>query len=170
MVDLAATLEQFQDALSQGLIVTGKCEAHEHLHVLHDDADGMARVTYARIVGGEAQALVAFIPVAPINEIPCLNVGLAVAPAHRGKGLGTQILGEALIELELFLTRGNITRYCVEGVASIHNVPSNAICRRLISEHPKRVVCKASGEDAYQYVKQFQAAAKQTEPDSWRPA
>ena len=155
MVDLAATLEQFQDALFKGLIAPTHCVLRPNLSMLHDDADGVSRLTYAQIVDGEVQALVAFITVECYNGLPCLNVGLAVAPAHRRKGLGTRILNDALCELESFLAQGGVEKYYIEGVASIHNDPSNAICRRVFTDSPTRIVCQHSAEDAFQYVKLY---------------
>ena len=88
MVDLAITLEQFQDALTQRKISPKKSDAHEHLYVLHDDSGGLPRVTYARIVDGQAQALVAFFPLIPLTSFPVSTSVSPSPPPFGGGGLG----------------------------------------------------------------------------------
>ena len=155
MVDLAATLIQYQEALAAKLIAPERCELSSALYVLLDDAGGKPRFTYARIIDGNAQALVAFVPVQPYEGSPCFNVGYAVDPAHRSRGMGIEVLGQALAELQNDLSRQARGAYYVEAVVAVGNEPSNRLAVRHISREPDRIVCQVSGEDAFQYLRRF---------------
>jgi hypothetical protein len=155
MVDLAATLSQFQEALEAKLIAPIKCEIFEDLYVLHDSAGGEARITYAKIIKGKAQALVAYVPVEPNDGYPCFNVGYAVDPSCRNRGIGDVVLGQSLIELENGLSRYSSMPYFVEAIVAIDNGASNKLASKHISTQPTPIVCQVSGVDAFQYLRRF---------------
>lgn len=155
MVDLAATLAQFQEALEAKLIAPKRCELYDDLYVLQDSAGGEARITYAKIVGGKAQALVAYVPVEPNEGCPCFNVGYAVDPAHRSRGLGNMVLGQSLNELQNGLSRYSSEPYFVEAVVAVDNDASNKLAAKHISAQPTPIVCQVSGVDAFQYLRKF---------------
>ena len=153
MVDLAATLTQFNAALGNAYIKPSPCSAHRNLYVLFED--DIERITYARIIGNQAQALVAFLQVEPYEKKPCLNIGYAVAEPYRGKGIATEVIKESLEELRTFLSEVKIKDYYIEAVISVHNEASNRLAQKIISDQRRQIVCNQSGEDAYQYFRRF---------------
>ncbi|MGJ8654358.1 MAG: GNAT family N-acetyltransferase [Opitutaceae bacterium] len=155
MPDLSAALESFQDALSNQQINPEPCELYENLYLLKDDADGRLRMTYARIVEGKVLGMVAYVPVEPVDSIPCFNVGYAVDAEDRRKGIGSEILEESLSEIENGLRHHGNGQYYIEAVISVENEASNKIARKHLSDTPKQIVCMYSGEDALQYFKLY---------------
>lgn len=162
MVDLSATLQQFQDALSAKYIKPGKCESSQNLYKLVDDADGKNRITYTRIIKDEVHALVAFVPVDPYKSCHCLNVGYAVNANMRNQGIGSEFLEEAFLDLQEGITRSSLSEYYVEAIVGVNNLASNRIANKYISDKPKQIVCQVSGEDAYQYLRRFESKQNET--------
>lgn len=155
MVDLAATLTQFQNAFENGLVEPESCELYNDLFVLQDNAGGKLRITYSKIVDGVVQGLVAYVLVEPYEGCPCFNVGYAVDPLYRNRGIGGTVLVESLAELQNGLGRHSGASYFVEAVVAVGNDPSNRLATKHLSSQPQRIVCQVSGEDAFQYLRRF---------------
>lgn len=153
MVDLAKTLQLYNAAFADGSIVPQRCELHKDLYVLSDEVPGGTRVTYARVVKGRAIALVVFVSVDPVDGMPCFNVGYAVDPDHRRKGLGKSVLAASLKEMQHGLKRHSNRPFVVEAVVALENEASNRLATQLLCDEPNRIVCDESGEDAFQYLR-----------------
>jgi RimJ/RimL family protein N-acetyltransferase len=153
IIDIEPVRKQFQEALERKLISPKECKGTPGMFFLHDDAGGKARVSYAYIEEGLVLCLVAFIQVENYNEKVCMNIGYAVAPDYRGKGLGARRVQEAMSHLVVYLSEQSIREFYIEAVVGIENEPSNRIASKLISKKPKRTIDQVSGQPAFQYFK-----------------
>lgn len=155
IVDIEPVRQQFQEALSQGLIAPEELSEKSGLYYLSDDAGGLARVTYALIKDGIVLCIVAFIQVESYDDHVCLNLGYAVEPESRRKGLATRVVNDAIDDLIKRLSKESITEFYVEAVVGIENTPSNRLASKLFTANPKQICDGESGEPAFQYLKKF---------------
>jgi len=153
MTDPMDGLRSFQQALTDKLIAPQICKENTQLFILEDKAEGKYRLTYAKISQGEAQAIVMFVPVEPINGKACFNVGYAVDPQHRNQGAGASILQESIEEMRTGLGRHGVGSYYLEAVVSPTNVASIKIAEKHLSAAPEKIIDQVSGENALQYLR-----------------
>jgi hypothetical protein len=99
MPDLMAAIDSLQKEIGRGM-KTIPCELNSQYRMIYDEPHGEKRFTYAKIIGGKVQALANFVLAEPIDGIPCFNVGYAVDPKHRGRGLGLEAASTGIAELK----------------------------------------------------------------------
>lgn len=152
--DLHTGLLSFQDALSSGVIAPSKCLHYDDMFVMHDDARGTPRLTYAMIEEGVVKATVVFVRVAPIAGIPCFGIGYAVAAHCRNSGVGKTSVRKSLEEFQDG-SRRHLKQLYVEAIVSQDNLFSQRISRQLLSDSPKPITDHLSGTPSLQFVRLF---------------
>jgi GNAT superfamily N-acetyltransferase len=107
------------------------------LFVHSDRPAGEPRFTYVKADNGRVTAMAIFIKADPVDRTPCFGVGVAVAEAHRGKGLAKRIVEAAITEMKNGMTRNGL-KGCVA-----------TICFRVSTNPPWaqgwRVACSRAG-------------------------
>lgn len=155
MTDPMNALESFQSAFAGGFIAPKKGEIHQDLLVLLDHPNDEPRFTYALAEKNAVTALANFILADPINGFPCFNMGYAVDPKYRSKGLGKEVVQKAFDELANGFKRNGVPHLYVEAIISTSNDHSNKLASKVISNNPTSCIDSESGEPALQYVKQL---------------
>ncbi len=103
MTDPMTGFRSFQSAFADGRIVPRPCALSSDLYILEDNADGVYRLTYARITGGDVIATISYIVGEPFNSATCFGIGYSVDPVHRNKGVGNvPVQRECLKEADFF--------------------------------------------------------------------
>lgn len=152
MTDPMDALKELQKAIDAQLVQMNPCELNPHLQVLLDHPNGTPRFTYAQIDHGKVQATVLAVGADFVEDIPCFQIGYAVAPQYRSKGVGQQILQQALAEFKNGMSRTQLTEFYVEAIVSTDNLPSNKIASSLISQSPTPCTDEDTNEPALQYL------------------
>lgn len=152
MTDPHVGLVSFQEALQDGRIHPTACNKQPQLVVLHDDAEGTPRLTYALIEGGIVKATAAYVNVEPIVGIPCFGLGYAVGEPFRKQGLAYDIVEASIDELRHGF-RKHIPQFYIEAIVSVDNLASNKVASRLLTANPDSITDEVSGEPAFHYVR-----------------
>lgn len=169
VVDPTPALLSFQEQLSKGRLVLHRCDLDRDLRVHLDDPNGAARFTYVYLDGKTVTALVMFVPVDPIDGLPCFQAGCAVPEAYRKKGLAQRATLAAMAELQNGLGRNGVPEIFVEAIVAVDNDPSNGVARKVFSPTPKLGTDHVSGEPAYHYVKRLGASTSGPSKGGRRP-
>lgn len=154
MVDPNDSLISFQDALTKKLITLSSCVVHPEMKVLLDNAEGTPRITYALLDGEKVKGIAIYVPVDPINGIPCFGLGYAVAEQYRKQGVATIIVQKSLDEMRNGFKK-HIPKLYVEAIVGVDNHASNKVASKLISEKPSACNDTYSGKPAQQYLRFF---------------
>lgn len=154
MPDLHGALVSFQAALQKGELALSKCAVHKDLQYMIDDAGGTPRITYARVIDGTVQAIVVFLPVEAYQKQKCMQVGYAVAPQFRKRGIAAETLKQSLVEIQNGF-KNKMKSFFVEAVVSVDNIASKKIAERIISPEYKQIADKASGQPALQFFRRI---------------
>lgn len=152
MTDPHVGLISFQEAFSDGRIQPTPCAKQPQLVILHDDAEGTSRLTYALIENGVVKAMAVYVNVEPINGVPCFGLGYAVAKPFRKQGLAYDIV-EASIDEIGYGFRKHLPQFYVEAIVSVDNLASNKVALRLLNDKPDSITDKLSGEPAFHYIR-----------------
>lgn len=93
-----------------------------------DIHNGKNRFTYIRNEGRVAVAFAVLVQGQHFEGAPCLDAGWATLTSHRGKGLATQTVRAALVELTAGL--GPHGQFWVEAVVGLDNPASQKVAER----------------------------------------
>ncbi|MEQ0583842.1 GNAT family N-acetyltransferase [Pantoea dispersa] len=145
-------LVSFQEALDKHLINPANCTLHTDMSILHDDAEGTPRLTYALIENGKVKATVVGVIVEPIEGIPCVALGYAVAEQYRGQGLAKDVLRKSINELKHGFKK-HMDRLYIESIVGADNIASQKLSEQYISPNPSKIIDEHSGLPALHYVK-----------------
>lgn len=152
MIDPSDSLSSFQDALNKKLITLSSCVVHPEMKVLLDNAEGTPRITYALLDGQKVKGIAIYVPVEPIDGMPCFGLGYAVAEQYRKQGVATKIVQDSLDEMHAGFKKA-IPKFYVEAIVGIDNEGSNKVASKLLSQEPKACNDSFSGKPAQQYVR-----------------
>lgn len=153
MTDPMDALNELQVALDARAVQMQPCALHTEIQVLLDHPNGTPRFTYARVQSGKVQSIALLVKADTVHGLPCFQIGYAVTESMRGKGLGSQILQQAMDELMHGMSRTPLKEFYLEAIVSTENEPSNKIARRLISDAPESCTDEFTGEPANQYLR-----------------
>jgi hypothetical protein len=156
MAELANPMDALvtlQPAIDNGEVRLRRCALHPDLWVLQDSPNGEARTTYAFLENGIVQSIVQFVPAEPIDGIPCLSLGYATMEEARGRGLATDTLTKAIVEMRHGLKTAGVRRFYLEAVVSTTNEPSKRLAARALSHQPTAGTDHFSGAPILQYVR-----------------
>ena len=133
MVDPSNALDTLQIALDAGTVVMIPCELNPDMQVLLDHPNGRPRLIYAQILGGRVKAVVIFVPIGPVESLPCFQIGCAMAKSVRGLGrrIIVKALSHAFAELKSLLSIVSVHEFYLDAIISTKNVASNRIAERL---------------------------------------
>ena len=146
-------LLELQAGIESGLQML-ECPGDNGLSVVFDQPEGVIRMTYAMIKDGMVIGYTVFVKDQPIGSVTVFDIGYAVREEYRGKGLATRIVNSSIDLLtDTMGLGGHFDSYYLEAIVGIGNLTSNKLAHKIISDTPKQIVDKHSGEDAYQYLR-----------------
>ena len=92
-------LKYLQKALDAGTVRMQRCEIYPNLRVLVDEPNGDLRLTYAKVIAGTVQSIAVFVLTKSVGRVGRFSLGFAVNESRRGRGLGKEIVVQAIDEL-----------------------------------------------------------------------
>lgn len=140
MPDLMNALDSFQNEIDRGASPKF-CDLDRAYRVYADAPGGKLRLTYAKVVKGDVQVLVNFALVEPIEDIPAFNVGYAVKPNHRGRGLAVEAVRKAIEEMKNGFSRQQEfgRNFYVEAIVEASNQHSIRVAEVIFGEPGKLI-------------------------------
>lgn len=130
MIDPRYGLLSSQEALSAHEIQPTPCPNCANLFVLHDDAEGKPRLTFALIRLDTVIAIAMFVLAEPYQGEHCLTLGYAVSEEFRNQGYGKKIVNESIRELTK-ISRHRISRLYAETIVDAGNTASKRFYEHL---------------------------------------
>lgn len=152
MTDPSDALLAFQRQLLAGALPLQPCTVPE-LFVLADQPSGKARFSYLAVEGRTLKALVMLAHNGHESELPCFQIGYAVAEQYRRQGLARRALSQAIMELQKGLARAGHPEFFAEAVVGLDNVASKRICEEEFPDPPEQITDSFSGVPALRYLK-----------------
>lgn len=157
MIDPTDGMVSFQQALLAGKIKLEKCVIDPTISVHMDRPEESVRLTYVRLSPKNiVQAIAIFTPAEPIERQTAFQVGYAVPPANRGKGLAKGIVEAGIAELKNGFSRNGVKAFWVEAVIGANNLASKRVAESVLSTSGKEVIDSHSGETAVQYLRKVE--------------
>lgn len=136
MTDPMDALVQFQQAYEAGLVPVQPGRLDGSVLVAADQPNGKSRFSYMRVDGAIVIALVMFAQDGLEGGNPVFNIGYAVAPGCRSRGLAKATLVAALAELSAGLAGAKVPIIHVEAVISPDNLASHAVAKAIFDDAP----------------------------------
>ena len=134
MVDMMNALVTFQDIWDNKPISTMKGLIHKDITLYTDRDTGIRRWTYLIIDNDEIKAIAVFGPTDPLNGVAALQVGWAVSPPHRGKGLAKKLVRCAIAELDNGFRKAGSPMFYVEASVLDENEASISVAKSVFGE------------------------------------
>jgi len=156
LTDPFAAFRSFQAAHAAGQIDLHRGRIDRNLFVHRDAPNGAQRFTYVRFDGATATCMVEFVVCDPVNGSPCFNVGYAVDPAYRSRGLAKQLLPAAIAEMQLEFGGAGLPDFYVEAIVGLDNIASQKVAASGITQDRIEGIDGESGLPMYQYLKKFE--------------
>lgn len=150
MIDPSDALRSFQNKLSQIPLESGRI--YPDLYVYADQPQGIVRLTYVRLENKIVTAFVNFVQCAPINKIPCFQIGYAVPEPYRNRGLATKTILMAISEMREGFKQTRLSTFYIEAIVEADNKQSQRVAEKAISAKPTAIVDEISGVPAFQYL------------------
>lgn len=146
-------LVQYQEAFARGLIPVQPGIANRDILVARDDPNDKPRFSYMQAQHRTLMVLVMLVQIGWDEEGPIFEVGYAVAPEFRGRGLAVQTLAAALDELSAGLARAKVPMMTIEAVVGAGNLSSERVALAIFGEAPTSITDEISGEPALLFRK-----------------
>src|SRR5215831_6135894 len=125
MTNLMDALEYLQEALDAGTVRMQRCEIYPGLRALVDEPGGDLRLTYAKVIAGTVQSIAVFVLTKSVGHVARFSLGFAVHESRRGRGLGKEIVEQAIDEMSRGLTRNGMSEFYVVAAVPESNIPAN---------------------------------------------
>ena len=151
--NLMDALVYLQDALDAGTVRMQRCEIYPGLRVLVDKPNGDLRLTYAKVIAGTVQSIAVFVLTKSVGRVGRFSLGFAVNESRRGRGLGKEIVVQAIDELLRGMTRNGMPEFYVLAAVPESNIPTNRVARQVLSDSPERATTPAFDEPTLIYQK-----------------
>jgi len=153
MTNLMDALKYLQEALDAGTVRMQRCEIYPGLRVLVDEPNGDLRLTYAKVIAGTVQSIAVFVLTKSVGRVGRFSLGFAVNKSRRGRGLGKEIVVQAIDELLRGMTRNGMPEFYVLAAVPESNIPANRVARQVLSDSPERATPAAFDEPTLIYQK-----------------
>ena len=159
--DPLQSLLGFQEALTSGDIQPYLSTLYPDLIVLHDDTTGTdettgsLRSTYALMEGKVVKAIAVYFLDKSMDNIPCFDVGYAVAEPYRQQGNAHAVVEKSLTQHQHEM-RGQVLKLYVEAIVPNSNIASQKVAARALSPSPTEIVDGVSGQASQQYLRLFE--------------
>lgn len=157
MTDPSNAMHSFQEELKSGRIKIQPGDIYPTLYFYGDNiGDRKFRLTYVTLENMIVTAFVNFVLCAPIEKIPCLQIGYAVPEAYRNQNRAKEAIRMAIIEAQHGLKRNAIATFYVEAIIGVHNIASQRVAEKVISDTPMSITDEFSGLPALQYLRKIE--------------
>src|SRR5438093_8729151 len=113
-----------QEALDAGTVRMQRGEIYPGLRVLVDKPNGDLRLTYAKVIAGTVQSIAVFVLTKSVGRVGRFSLGFAVNESRRGRGLGKEIVVQAIDEMLRGLTRNGMSAFFVVAAVPESNIPA----------------------------------------------
>lgn len=153
--DPLQSLLGFQEALTAGFIQPGLSPLYPDLIVLHDETTGTLRSTYALMEGKVVKAIAVYFLDKAVDNIPCFDVGYAVAVPYRQQGNAHAVVEKSLTQHQHEM-RGKVLKLYVEAIVPNSNIASQKVAARALTTSPTEIVDRVSGQPSQQYLRLFE--------------
>lgn len=153
-VDPMDALVSFQDAYTAGLVKPQRGEVHAEVGVFHDmPRPNSPRWSYVLVQAGEVMAFANLSRADPLDGKAVFQIGYAVPPTHRGKGLGRQIAKAAVDEFDNGMRRNNAPMCYIEASVVDTNAASHKVAKAVFGAHKQTGKDERTGEALKLYRK-----------------
>ncbi|NRA88750.1 MAG: GNAT family N-acetyltransferase [Rhizobiales bacterium] len=147
MVDPTDALTSFQEAYTTGLVAPQNCDVHKEAFVLLDEPlPNQKRFSYVLIEFGEVIAFANLSLTDPLDGKVVFQIGYAVPPAHRGKGLARRIAKVAIDEIDHGFRRANSPMFYVEASVIDSNIASQRVAQNVFGDSKQSGADERTGE------------------------
>lgn len=157
MVDILSALGSFQYEFKRGNISLQPGaiypDLYVHVETMHDNK---FRMTYVQLENSIVVALVNFVLCAPIEKIPCFQIGYAVTAEYRNQGRAKLIIEMALTEMKFGYKRAGIIVFFVEAIVDESNKASLRVAEQTICASPKPIIDEYSKMPSFQYLRKIE--------------
>lgn len=137
-VDLALALADFNKAMSAGMVKTVPLVGNKNIRIHQDHPEGgTPRMTYAWMDGKVAAGIAVLVVAEPVGGILCIQLGYAVDEAHRGKGIGKQLVPAAVEDFQNGITKAGVKRFYLESTVDQSNLASLAVSKLVLGMEPE---------------------------------
>lgn len=156
LTDPFPAFQSFQEAYAAGHIglQPGLVDPDVFLHV--DQPGGMPRFTFVRFDGDTVTSMVELVACEPVEGSPCFNVGYAVDPAYRRRGLAKELLPAAILEMQTGFGAAGYPGFYVEAIVGLENIASQKVAASGITAEFAEGTDSESGLPIYQYLRKFE--------------
>lgn len=145
MADPMSALLSFQKEVSAGMSTVAS-NGSPNIRVFRDELNEKTRFSYARIVHGQVRSLVMFVSGGVKNDVPCFDVGYAVATQFRGLGYAKEIVEQGVKELSVGLRQATgLSEFWLVAVIGMENFASQSVAKSTLSNTFEQVVDEFSG-------------------------
>ncbi len=151
MIDPHDALPSLQEAFAAKQLVVQRCTFDRGMWLHQDNVNGKVRFTYIRTEGPTVVSFATFVHGQPLDGSPCFDAGWATLTSHRGRGLATQTVKAALVELTAGF--GPYGRFWVEAVVGTDNPASQKVAERGMEVEGEPITDSVSGLPAMLYRK-----------------
>ena len=157
--NLMDALNYLQEALDAGTVRMRRCEIYPDLQVLMDKPNGDLRLTYSKVVSGTVQSIAVLVLTESVGRVGRFSLGFAVHESIRGRGLGKEIVVQAIDELLRGMTRNGMPKFYVLAAVPESNIPANRLARSVLSDSPERSLPPHFDEPTLVYPKSITKAS-----------
>ena len=135
MVDPTDALVSFQEALSAGILALQPTSLHSGVFVHYDEPlPGQPRFTYVLLEGNIVTAFANLSPTDPLEGHMVFQIGYAVPPAYRGKGLARKIALAAIKEMDHGFRKNNTPTCYIEASVDDANIASQRVAESVFGK------------------------------------
>lgn len=152
MTDPADGMVSFQEGFSRGMLGVQQGTLDRDLYLYSDQQLGVRRFVYIRRSGLTVTAYVVFVPIEPVDQLPCFALGYAVPSDLRRQGLATSTVRSAIAELKHGLLRALGHAFYIEAVVGEENSASRSVAARAFGSEGEQIIDGVSGLPALRYL------------------
>lgn len=147
MIDPTDALTSFQEAYTAGIVIPQRCDVHKDAFVFLDEPrPNQMRFSYAIIEAGEVLAFANLSLTDPLEGKIVFQIGYAVPPKHRNKGLGRQIAKVAIDEIDHGFRRRESPMFYVEASVVDSNLASHRVAQSVFGNSVQSGVDERTGD------------------------
>jgi hypothetical protein len=157
MIDPSNALHSFQKELLNGRIQLQCGTVYPDLYVYHDEPEiGKFRFTYVQLENNTVTAFVILATCAPIERVPCFQIGYAVPKEYRSQGRAKEAVQMAISEMKHGFQKARVATFYIEAIVGADNKPSQRVAEQTISATSANMIDEISGLPSLQYLRKIE--------------